>query len=134
MEQGGTAQHFMPHTLGAYDESLYRTAGQQNPPVPPSTPSSGSRQQAQGGVSAGSPGKGAGGCSGGGQGLRLEWWHRQSWFVPSSNQSDCWSGHHTRRQGAHVCENHARKMRTFFTRRLEPKTRSSYHIKWSNAK
>ena len=23
------------------------------------------------------------------------------------------------------CENHARKMRTFFTRRLEPKTRSS---------
>ena len=26
------------------------------------------------------------------------------------------------------CENHARKMRTFFTRRLEPKTRSSYHI------
>lgn len=69
MEQGGTAQHFMPHTLGAYDESLYRTAGQQNPPVPPSTPSSGSRQQAQGGVSAGSPGKGAGGCSGGGQGL-----------------------------------------------------------------
>ena len=25
-------------------------------------------------------------------------------------------------------------MRTFFTRRLEPKTRSSYHIKWSNAK
>ena len=32
------------------------------------------------------------------------------------------------------CENHARKMRTFFTRRLEPKTRSSYHIKWSNAK
>ena len=35
---------------------------------------------------------------------------------------------------SHVCENHARKMRTFFTRRLEPKTRSSYHIKWSNAK
>ena len=33
-----------------------------------------------------------------------------------------------------LCENHARKMRTFFTRRLEPKTRSSYHIKWSNAK
>ena len=32
------------------------------------------------------------------------------------------------------CENHARKMRTFFARRLEPKTRSSYHIKWSNAK
>ena len=32
------------------------------------------------------------------------------------------------------CENHARKMRTFCTRRLEPKTRSSYHIKWSNAK
>ena len=32
------------------------------------------------------------------------------------------------------CENHARKMRTFFTRRLEPKTRSSYHIKCSNAK
>ena len=32
------------------------------------------------------------------------------------------------------CENHARKMRTFFTRRLEPKTRSSYHITWSNAK
>ena len=32
------------------------------------------------------------------------------------------------------CENRARKMRTFFTRRLEPKTRSSYHIKWSNAK
>ena len=28
------------------------------------------------------------------------------------------------------CENHARKMRTFFTRRLEPKTRWSYHIKW----
>ena len=28
------------------------------------------------------------------------------------------------------CENHARKMRTFFSR-LEPKTRSSYHIKWS---
>ena len=25
----------------------------------------------------------------------------------------------------HYCENHARKMRTFFTRRLEPKTRSS---------
>ena len=25
-----------------------------------------------------------------------------------------------------ICENHARKMRTFFTRRLEPKTRSSY--------
>ena len=35
---------------------------------------------------------------------------------------------------APFCENHARKMRTFFTRRLEPKTRSSYHIKWSNAK
>ena len=34
----------------------------------------------------------------------------------------------------YFCENHARKMRTFFTRRLEPKTRSSYHIKWSNAK
>ena len=27
-----------------------------------------------------------------------------------------------------ACENHARKMRTVFTRRLEPKTRSSYHI------
>ena len=36
--------------------------------------------------------------------------------------------------GRNLCENHARKMRTFFTRRLEPKTRSSYHIKWSNAK
>jgi len=32
------------------------------------------------------------------------------------------------------CENHARKMRTFFTRRLEPKTRSSYHIKWLPSK
>ena len=31
-------------------------------------------------------------------------------------------------------ESHARKMRTFFTRRLEPKTRSSCHIKRSNAK
>ena len=32
------------------------------------------------------------------------------------------------------CENYAQKMQTFFTRRLEPKTRSSYYIKWSNAK
>ena len=29
------------------------------------------------------------------------------------------------------CENHARKMRTFFTRRLEPKTKSSNAFKWS---
>ena len=29
------------------------------------------------------------------------------------------------------CENHARKMRTFFTRRLEPKTKSSNVFKWS---
>ena len=27
--------------------------------------------------------------------------------------------------------NHARKMRTFFTRRLEPKTKSSNAFKWS---
>ena len=30
-----------------------------------------------------------------------------------------------------ICENHARKMRTFFTRRLEPKTKSSNAFKWS---
>ena len=30
-----------------------------------------------------------------------------------------------------ACENHARKMRTFFTRRLEPKTKSSNAFKWS---
>ena len=30
-----------------------------------------------------------------------------------------------------TCENHARKMRTFFTRRLEPKTKSSNAFKWS---
>ena len=41
---------------------------------------------------------------------------------------------YSRLPGLWFCENHARKMRTFFTRRLEPKTRSSYHIKWSNAK
>ena len=29
------------------------------------------------------------------------------------------------------CENHARKMRTFFTRRLEPKTKSSHVFKRS---
>ena len=29
------------------------------------------------------------------------------------------------------CENHARKMRTFFTRRLEPKTKSRNVFKWS---
>ena len=29
------------------------------------------------------------------------------------------------------CENHARKMRTFFTRRLEPKTKSRHAFKWS---
>ena len=29
------------------------------------------------------------------------------------------------------CENHARKMRTFFTRRLEPKTKSGNAFKWS---
>jgi len=28
----------------------------------------------------------------------------------------------------------ARKMRTFFTRRLEPKTRSSFHIEWLPSK
>ena len=32
---------------------------------------------------------------------------------------------------SHLCENHARKMRTFFTRRLEPKTKSSNVFKWS---
>ena len=30
-----------------------------------------------------------------------------------------------------LCENHARKMRTFFTRRLEPKAKSSNAFKWS---
>ena len=33
--------------------------------------------------------------------------------------------------GREFCENHARKMRTFFTRRLEPKTKSSNAFKWS---
>lgn len=60
-------QRFMPHTLGAYDESLYRTGNQQIPPVPPSTPSGGSRQQAQAGVGAGF----LGGCGCAGQGCGL---------------------------------------------------------------
>ena len=42
---------------------------------------------------------------------------------------------HVQFKGATVpsrkCENHARKMRTFFTRRLEPKTKSSNAFKWS---
>ena len=66
MEQGEhqQQQRYMPHTIGAYDESLYRTS-QQNPLIPPSTPSSGSRQQAQEGVSGGSPGVSVGcGCGG----------------------------------------------------------------------
>ena len=71
MEQGEQQQQqrFVPHTIGAWDESLYRTGNQQNPPVPPSTPSSGSRQQAQRGVSAGSPGVGGCGCGGQGCGV-----------------------------------------------------------------
>ena len=73
MEQGEQQQQqqqrYMPHTVGAWDESLYQTGNQQNPPVPPSTPSSGSRQQAQGGVSAGSPGVGGCGCGGQGCGV-----------------------------------------------------------------
>ena len=64
MEQGEKQQQqrFVLHTIGAWDESLYRTGSQQSPPVPPSTRSSCSRQQAQRGVSAGSPGVGGCGC------------------------------------------------------------------------
>ena len=44
-----------------------------------------------------------------------------------------WAGDHRRTPGGlkNTCENHARKMRTFFTRRLEPKTKSSNAFKWS---
>ena len=46
MEQG----FVMPSTVGAYDESLYRSAQQFTTPVPPSTPSSSSRVQGKGGL------------------------------------------------------------------------------------
>ena len=46
MEQG----FVMPSTVGAYDESLYRSAQQFTTPVPPSTPSSSSRVQGKGGM------------------------------------------------------------------------------------
>ena len=45
-------------------------------------------------------------------------------------QLPCWTCRPKNLKQSH-CENHARKMRTFFTRRLEPKTKSSNAFKWS---
>ena len=54
-----------------------------------------------------------------------------AWNYWQTVQAQLWQ---LRVPGPPLCENHARKMRTFFTRRLEPKTRSSCHIKWIPSK
>ena len=51
----------------------------------------------------------------------LVWW----WLTWSIRHRRC------KFRSCRSCENHARKMRTFFTRRLEPKTKSSNAFKWS---
>ena len=51
--------------------------------------------------------------------------------ILAADKVDCSTKCSQQTPGKAICENHARKMRTFFTRRLEPKTKSRNAFKWS---